>query len=129
MCISGKSRLLLQLAYRVADEAIDPSASISSSIAGVSTAAASVPISSEMNGMMNVPPPSILGDPFQPVLLILPKSRSLEQISTNNTNTNTSGMSNKQKISPLIGLFGPRMRPEVLQKIKIKCMGYKSNNN
>ncbi len=62
--------------------------------------------------MAAIPSSAVVGDPVQPDLLLLPKSRSLD-------NMPPAGTSGKQKVSPLIGLFGPSMRPEVLQKIKV----------
>jgi hypothetical protein len=67
---------------------------------------------SDEGGVAAIPSSAVVGDPFQPVLLLLPKSRSLD-------NMPPAGTSGKQKVSPLIGLFGPSMRPEVLQKIKV----------
>ena len=88
MC-SGKSRLLLQLAYRLAADSCSPSSGSSSSSSAV------------------------LGDPFQPVILLLPRRRNLEHMQQ-------SGASTAQQKHALLGLFGPTMKAEVLNKIQIK---------
>ena len=96
-------------------ESNDPSAA--STAAAVSTAAAAVPALNEDHTHTDFPSAAVLSDPFQPVLLLLPKSRSLEQQAAGGT---AGGGGRKQKISPLIGLFGPHVRAEILHKIKIK---------
>jgi len=56
----------------------------------------------------------VRGDPFQPVLLLLPRRRNLETMQS-------AGASNQaQQKSALIGLFGPAMQADVLNNIKIK---------
>ena len=95
-----KSRLLLQLAYRIAADAAHPTSNGAAGDALASLTAA--------------PSAGVRGDPFQPVLLLLPRRRNLETMQS-------AGASNQaQQKSALIGLFGPAMQADVLNNIKIK---------
>ena len=97
-----KSRLLLQLAYRIAADAAHPTSNGAAGDALTSLTAA--------------PSAGVRGDPFQPVLLLLPRRRNLETMQS-------AGASNQaQQKSALIGLFGPAMQADVLNNIKIKSV-------
>jgi hypothetical protein len=132
--------LLLQLSYRLAAEALDPAAAAhaaaaaSASVAGATaTAAAASPSAAAGAGsdgdaaaaLLAPPAPvtaAIVGDPFQPVLLLLPKSRNSASAAPAGAigGGGGGGGSKKGAAPPLVGLFGPHLNAAVLQKIKIK---------
>jgi len=119
----GKSRLLLQLSYRLAAEAIDPAAAVAAAESSAAAVAAAPAAGSSSDGQAApvapaaaealVPPvaAALVGDPFQPVLLLLPKSRNTAA---------SGGVRGRGGPPPLVGLFGPHLNAAVLQKIKIK---------